>query len=329
MRPSRSSRTQNKAASESGGTEKLEQYFSALRNTDYNGTQPEVEQWLYTSTNQLQTQRKERKLKKMKNYFLANKLRLAYPIIFLAILVGACSMPVTQTETLGHVISWTADKDNTSAVEQISKLGWIKNGNFNSNENVNNGKAEMLYTLTLTNSTDKQVEGYVKELQAIKGVNMIKAVPISNNVKRPLYSAALSKFFSIDINATGMSDEELQKEVARQLKEQGVEMNVDIKTNSEGRREIRMQMPEGQINKEPKNFEMKIEDGNNVEKMKVVHKDQNDMDRFKGKTDEEIRNMIRQDLENPGLRDDEIKITRENGDVKVKIEVSHEDVKVK
>ena len=131
------------ATGSSGGerSEKLKRYFTALKSADYSDSFPKVESWLYKTNTQMENQMKERKLKKMKQYFLANKLRLAYPIIFLAILIAACSMPVTQTETAGNMMTWTISKDNTDAQNKINLLPWLKSANVNENENTDNGKA--------------------------------------------------------------------------------------------------------------------------------------------------------------------------------------------
>ena len=117
-----------------------------------------------------------------------------------------------------------------------------------------------------------------------------------------------------------MSDEELSKEIERQLKEQGVNtVTVEFKTDENGRRQIRMECENPEKN--PKDFELRIDDGNNQEVLKQKVKIGND-DKFKGKSDDEIRKMVREDLGNPDIKDNEIKIERDqNSDIKIKVEV--------
>ena len=65
---------------------------------------------------------------------------------------------------------------------------------------------------------------------------------------------------------------------------------------------------------------MTIKDGKNITKLKEIRKTgSGDPDRFKGKTDDEIRKMIRDEIGNPGIKDDEIQIIREGDKVKVKV----------
>lgn len=66
-------------------------------------------------------------------------------------------------------------------------------------------------------------------------------------------------------------------------------------------------------------FDMTITDGNNVEKIKQLRKESGDGNKFKGKTDEEIRRIVREDFPDADLRDEEIQIIRNGDDVKVKV----------
>lgn len=93
----------------------LEHHLNELKQENYSGTFPAVENWLYKTNIQLSNQKQlnERKLHKMKNFFFANKLRLVYTIVALLLVIGACNMPVTQTESAGKMITLVVPKDNT------------------------------------------------------------------------------------------------------------------------------------------------------------------------------------------------------------------------
>jgi hypothetical protein len=327
MKQSDSLPNQNKASGNMNHSENKENYFSALKSEDYSGTFPEIENWLYKTNIQIENQSKERKLRKMKKYFLANKLRLVYPIIFLAVLIAACSMPVTQTETAGSMMTWTVAKDNTEAQNKIILLPWLKNANLTSNENVDNGKAEMLYMAVLPNTSQEQINSYRKELESIGGITSLKINPINYDVKRPLYSAALNNFFRIDVDGSTMNDKELEEQVVKKFKDAGMDNcpQINFTTDANGKRTIKMKVDE---QSGAKNFELNVKDGNNEEKLKVISKTSSDFSKFKGKSDDEIRKMVREDLENPNLKDSEIKITRgDNGDVKIKVEAERQEVK--
>ena len=311
----------------------LEHHLSQLKKEDYSGTFPKTESWLYKTGIQLenqsqetQSQLNERKLHKMKNFFFANKLRLVYTIVALLLVIGACNMPVTQTETAGTMITMVVPDENTDFAAKMNALPWIKDAQVSSNENTSNGVKQTLYRVVLPNANEEQAKNYCKELEAIGGITTIRITPMNYDVKRPLYSAALNGFFSLNIDATGMSDEEVQNEVEKKLKEQGIDMKFKFETTPNGRREIHMVKSDNDKLKEPQTFELNIEDKDGKENIKLMTK-KADPEKFKGKTDKEIRNMVRKDTGNPDIKDEEIKITRNGNKVEVKIEVDRKQAK--
>ncbi len=303
-----------------------EQYRFVLKSGDYSGSFNRVDAWLRKKTSENHKKIPERSIAKMKNYFFSHKFRIAYAVIFLAILVAACNMPVTQSENVGNMITWSVDKNNIDAITKIDGLPWLNTADqVNKNGNINNGKEEIIYTAVLQKSTEEQIASYRNDLESI-GVSALKIIPINNHVKRPLYSAALNDFFSININATGMSDEELQAEVQRQLKEQGVEMNIQFNTDAGGKRNITIVNEKDNETNTPKSYEINIDDKNGQEKIKLMQK-KADPDEFKGKTDQEIRDYVKQKNPEMNLKDSDIKISHEGNGVKVNIE--REDIKNK
>jgi hypothetical protein len=317
---------QNSEANNKENTEITERYFNAARRQDFSSKQEETSNWLYKAAIKLKNKKEERKLRSMKNFILVNKLKLVYTVIALVVIIGACNMPVTQTENVGSMLTWSVDKSNTDAISKIDGLSSLKTADqVYKNGNINNGKEEVIYTAILQNSTEGQIASLRNDLEKI-GVSAFKIIPINNDVKRPLYSAALNNFFSININATGMSDEELQAEVQRQMKEQGVDMNIQFKTDANGKRDIMLVMEKGNETNTPKSYEINIDDKNGQEKIKLMQK-QADPEKFKGKTDQEIREIIRKDLNNPDLKDNEIIITRNGEHVQVRVEAQKEEKK--
>jgi hypothetical protein len=105
-------------------------------------------------------------------------------------------MPVTQTESAGQVITLVVPKDNSGFEPKMYALPWMKDVQVTSNENVNDGKAQMLYRIVLPNATEEQVKAYSRELESLGDIQTIKITPMNYDVKRPLYSAALNNFFS-------------------------------------------------------------------------------------------------------------------------------------
>ena len=313
----------------------LEHHFNQLKQENYDSTFPEIESWIYKRSLNLQSNQKltvknqsnERILHKMKHFFFGTKLRLVYTIIAFAVLIGACNMPVTQTESAGQMITFTIPKENDDFVSKMNELPWIKNAQITSNENTNNGEAQLLYRIVLANTTKEQVKAYANELEALGDIVTIKITGMDYDVKRPLYSAALHDILSIDIDATGKSDEELKNEIESKLREQGVDMKFKFTTGPDGRRDITVEHDQLlDANKEPKSFEMNIEDDNGKEKIKLLTQ-KADPKRFEGKTDSEIREIVKKDIGNPELKDSDIIIDRTGKEVKVKVNFDKKEVK--
>ena len=313
----------------------LEHHFNQLKQENYDSTFPEIESWIYKRSLNLQSNQKltvknqsnERILHKMKHFFFGTKLRLVYTIIAFAVLIGACNMPVTQTESAGQMITFTIPKENDDFVSKMNELPWIKNTQITSNENTNNGVAQLLYRIVLPNTTKEQVKAYANELEALGGIVTIKITGMDYDVKRPLYSAALHDILSIDIDATGKSDEELKNEIESKLREQGVDMKFKFTTGPDGRRDITVEHDQLlDANKEPKSFEMNIEGDNGKEKIKLLTQ-KADPKRFEGKTDSEIREIVKKDIGNPELKDSDIIIDRTDKEVKVKVNFDKKEVK--
>jgi hypothetical protein len=295
-----------------------EHYFKQVKSEDYTDTFGEVENWLYKTNTMLENKSSERKHFDMRIFFVANKLRLVYTVILLALVVAACNMPVTQTESAGQMITLVTPKENTDFQRKMNELPWIKNAQVTSNENTDNGESQILYRIILPNTTEEQVKAYAKELENLGGITTIRITGMNYDVKRPLYSAALHDFFKIDIDATGMSDEELKAEVESKMREQGVDLNIQFKTGPDGRRVVTLEKIGNELQREPKSYELNIEDKNGQEKIRLMEK-KVDPEKFKGKTDKEIRDMVRIDTGNQDLTDDQIQIIRSGDKVQVKV----------
>lgn len=306
----------------------LDKYFDIIREENYNNTFPIAEGWLRKVNTNLSTQKSERKFIIMKNFYLANKMKLAYTFLILALLVAACNYPVTQNETIGDVMSWSVDKSNKDAISKIENLTWVKDGQL-SIEEKNNGQSSLTYKLVFPKADANRINDYKKQLEAISGVSLISLIPLNETITRPVYSAALNKIFKIDINATNMSDEQLKEEVLKQLLNANMEnVQIDFEKDSFGNRMIRFKLPDMKLVKDG-GFDMTIKDGDRVNRIKEVRKTGDDGDRFKNKTDAEIKQMIKEDFKDENLKDDQIEIIRKDDKVMVKVKKVNNDTKNK
>jgi hypothetical protein len=143
-------------------------------------------------------------------------------------------------------------------------------------------------------------------------------------VTRPVYSAALNEIFKIDINATNKSDDELRQEITEQLKKAGIDnMQIEFERDTKGNRMMKFFRP---LSSNPTNdgFDMTIKDGNNVNRLKEVRRTGEDhANRFKGKTDAEIKQIVKENFGVANLKDDQIVIIREGDKINVKVKVKN------
>ena len=299
----------------------MNKYWSALKEEDHSDSFYKTELWLKNSSGYIP--KTKNKFGLMKNYILTHKVKFAL-VIMTALLLAACNMPVTQNETLGHVIRWTVD--TPEAIEKVKTLPWVDQNNLSVSEwTTDDGKVLTSYNLVLTNSTQDQVMAYSKELEAIQGIVTVNILPLTEEVERPLYSMMLDNVFKIDINAKNMTDAELSAEVERQLKEGGINVEtVDFKRDENNHRLIDIRMSPGENNN--KGFQLNINDGDQKMKIEEMRKEGNQpIEEFdiKGKTDDQIRQMIKERFKDQNLQDSDIKITRDGEHVSVNINKSN------
>lgn len=298
-----------------------ENYFSELKKENYDDTFPAAEKWLKGLGTNLSTKSTERNITIMKNYFAVNKFKLAYLSVFIVFLVGATTMPVTSHENVGDVITWKADKSNQITASEINKLGWVTNGQNNIISEVNGGEVKNEYIVMIPKEEHDNLNSYLRSLESIEGVSEIKSVSINETVKRTLVSLVLNDIFKVNIDATNKSNQEVETEIKNQLSSAGINnVTVTFELSPAGERMIKINIPEGSI-PEDGGVEMTIKDGDKVNKIKEVKKNSpgGDEVNFSTMTDAEIKNKIREDMGDPGLRDDQIRITRNGGNITVDI----------
>ena len=298
-------------------------FFDPIRKENYDNTFPQTENWLRNLNNELTFKKTERKKFYMKNYFAQNKFRLAYTFLILAFVIAACNYPVTQQETVGDVISWNVSSANTDAVKKIENLDWFKKGEFNIKEENINGSVSREYTFIVPQDLHGRINEMKSQLESIQGISLVKIIPLNQTVKRPVYAALLNELFKIDIDATGKSDSEVSDEIKAQLLSAGIEnASISFEVNGEGHRKINLTIPEESLLKDG-GVDVTIKDGEMVNKLKEIKRTAG-ADRFKGKSDAEIRDLVREDLGNPDIKDNQIEIIREGENVKVKVKVDNQ-----
>src|SRR4030095_16090419 len=125
--------------SEQKNSSEPEHYFNAVKSQVFSSKREDLYNWLYKANIKIKNKTEERKLHKMKYFITANKLKIVYTVIAFIIAAAACNMPVTQSENVGNMITWSVDKNNTDAISKIDVLPWLKTADqVNKNGTINN-----------------------------------------------------------------------------------------------------------------------------------------------------------------------------------------------
>lgn len=98
-------------------------------------------------------------------------------------------------------------------------------------------------------------------------------------------------------------------------------MQIEFERDLKGNRMVKFFRP---LSTDPYNdgFDMTIKDGNNVNRLKQVRRTGGDLaNRFNGKTDAEIKEIVKEDFGDANLKDDQIEIIREGDKINVKVKV--------
>jgi hypothetical protein len=297
----------------------MEKHIRKLNERKYDDGFERTSDWLIKSRQTLLNKKNNRRKSKMKEYILKHKLQFAV-ILLAAVLIAACNMPVTQSDTVGYVLSWTAPASGSKTVaDNLQKLSWYKNSSVSAETKNINGQEITEYKLIVQSNDDKLVTSYKNDLENIKELTSIKIMPLNESVKRPIYSAALHSFFKIDINASKMSDEEVQAEITRQLQEAGYsDIVVSYKPDDKGKKRLEIKLKDGSENEGKRQMEVNVENKNGKEVIKMKT-GQPDVDLSK-MTDAEIRTYIKNKNPEDNLSDNEIKIERKENGVNVNVE---------
>ncbi|MDQ3290661.1 MAG: hypothetical protein M3Q05_05160, partial [Bacteroidota bacterium] len=203
----------------------LEAYFKTLQEIDYTSSFTQTATWVHQ-----QCSAKEPVLPwwlALRQFFLGSAFRVAYTVLFLVSMVGACNYPVEVNEPVGTVLRWEVNKPNESITNAIYQLPWLQEDQLIVKEINQNGSTTLEYTYTLPAVKKDLVQNYRQNLEQISGVQNLTILPLTHKTSRPLYAAALENMLKIDIDATNIADTDLKKTVEAKFQEQGL-YGVDI-----------------------------------------------------------------------------------------------------
>ncbi|PSR53520.1 hypothetical protein AHMF7605_08270 [Adhaeribacter arboris] len=296
----------------------LETYFKTLQEVDYTASFPQTAAWV--------RQRHYSKVAAipwwlaLRLFLFGSTFRVAYTVLFLVSLVGACNYPVEVNEPIGTVLRWEVNDPNEATVTAINQLPWLQEDQLVVKKMKQNGHPALEYTYTLPALKKEVVQNYQQNLAQISGVRNLAVLPITHQTSQPLYETALENLLRIEMDATHISDADLKKTVEAKFQEQGLTgIDINIIRDASGQRMITTKLPE----KPGRNygFDLTLKDGQRHTRLKEQVKFRNDpaSPDFKTMTDEQIKAFIIRDHPNLPLAAEDIKITRNGDDILISI----------
>lgn len=306
-------------------TNENEKYWKELKKENHDNTFFKVETWVNNLNSEKSHNFKinkiqESKIQIMKNFFALNKFKVVYSVLILAVIFAACTMPVTQNETLGHALSWKVPKNNTDAISKINSMPWVDKSKLSVQEQNDGDKSYLNYSQVFDSKSDAELQSYMKQLQDLNGIASVQLLPLNQTTKVPLYAAALHSFFRVEVDANNKTDAQVTDELQKQLNSAGVDdIKVGYKTKPDGQRMLDVQVNDKGLNRKQdspdnnKDFELSVKDGNNEQFLKTRHKSTSESLNLEGKSDDEIKRIVAEDMKKNGIdvKPEDLKITRD------------------
>jgi hypothetical protein len=159
--------------------------------------------------------------------------------------VLACTK-TERTEAVGHAVSFSVPEGNDATRLELERLI----GGLQTVVSSDGQKPGYLsYTCFIPAQGSRSGDALIGSLKGVKGISGLSTVPVNAQVRESLLSQLGSKIFSTHVDATGLSDDDLQNTVNRQLKEKGfTDISVTVIRNENGVRTLQLQPAENGSN---------------------------------------------------------------------------------
>ena len=164
--------------------------------------------------------------------------QLAY-ICGALLLLASCSMPVEQTDTLGYVLSWSAEYEIVGSSIQFDDFSWLNGENMNINQQLDGQKVIATYQMEFPGQNEHLMQSRKDKLEAMANVSLVTMLPIELTTERPLYKAAYNKLFHVEIDLTNLDESEWEAAVQEQLTQHGLKLHeFTVNQTGDGQREV-------------------------------------------------------------------------------------------
>jgi hypothetical protein len=290
-------------------------YFDTLRQKNYEASFDGVKNFITENKDRLRQSRRKKPLRKW---------QWALAVLFPVLTILACTK-TEHAEPVGSAVSFSVPEGDPVKQELESLVGGLQT--VISSEQQKPGY--LSYTCFIPSKNSQSADAVISQLKGVKGITGLSAVPVTAKVRESLLSRLGYKIFSTHIDARGLSNEELQNAVNRQLKEKGFN---HISVTVTGNKRLQLHPTEDAPNYL---IEMSIDD--NGTKMVLEEEKRTLTDRsksgdgpkmdFGSMSDAQVRDYIRSQY-GKQLPDENIKITRTAGEIGIDVKLSDENTEI-
>ena len=303
-----------KATQQDSDANNTNDYFDALRQKNYQASFDEVKNFIAENKDKL---RHPRHKKPVRNW------QWVLAVLLPVLVVLACTK-TERTEPVGQTVSFSVPEGDDAARQALEGIV----GGLQTVVSPDKQKQGYLsYTSFIPAQSSHSVEAVISQLKSVKGIAGLSTMPVNAQVRESLLSQLGSKIFSTHVEASGLSDDELQNTVNRQLKEQGFNnITVSVIRNENGIRTLQLHPAKDapnysidmSINDKGTRMVLQEERRTRTDGSKTVDKPKVD---FGNMTDAQVRDYIRRQY-GTQLGDENIKITRTAEEIAIDIKQS-------
>ena len=214
----------------------LNRYFGKLKEQSYDDTYSSAQEWVRNEAARINSERSSASQSGFFKRFFTKKVRFGFALCMIILIIAAFTIPVSQNKTIGYVLTWTVENATADVLDRIKELTWIDKSQLSVKVNFKNGKLSLTFSLISPETTQDKFEEYSQDIKNITSISDIGITPLVEEVKRPVYSAALNKFFNIDVSTESKDAETVKRIIDQQLRPIGIsgDFNIDLVKSAGG-----------------------------------------------------------------------------------------------
>jgi hypothetical protein len=237
------------------------------------------------------------------------------------VLLFVALVPFPYTKTVGYMATFNnidnINKDGLQAFASALDIMGYGDAKLTINDNI----------ITIANLPTR--EAAREAAAAFQRLTRIESDPaiikMTEQRSGSIFAQAIEHQRTIEIDAVGKTDAEIEAEIARKLSEAGYQSDVTVTTTADGQREIKIKMDKQDSDAvEQENIVIKCGDTNNIGFGLPIKVDVDD----EGKTDDEVCAEVKAKLAEQGVTDAQVTVSRDaDGKRKVEVKVKREENK--